>query len=129
MGGPAFETSIVTRRDEMLYTFAEFQIQGYVGRRTELGGGKVLKVSIAATDSWKDKDSGELRERTDWNTVTLFERSTAGFAWLKENLKPGDLVHVRGRIGESNYAKDGQTVYETSLTADRFAVVPVGKDG
>ena len=61
--------------------------------------------------------------------VTLFERSTAGFAWLKENLKPGDLVHVRGRIGESNYAKDGQTVYQTSLTADRFAVVPVGKDG
>ena len=49
----------------MLYTFAEFQIQGYVGRRTELGGGKVLKVSIAATDSWKDKDSGELRERTE----------------------------------------------------------------
>ena len=49
----------------MLYTHAEFQIQGYVGRRTELGGGKVLKVSIAATDSWRDKDSGELRERTD----------------------------------------------------------------
>ena len=61
--------------------------------------------------------------------VPLFERSTAGFAWLKENLKPGDLVHVRGRIGESNYEKDGQTVYDTSLTADRFAVVPVGKDG
>ena len=112
----------------MLYTFAEFQSQGYVGRRTELGGGKVLKVSIAATDSWKDKDSGELRERTDWNTVTLFERSTTGFAWLKENLKPGDLVHVRGRIAESNYEKDGQTVYETSLAADRFAVVPTGKD-
>ena len=71
----------------MLYTHAEFQIQGYVGRRTELGGGKVLKVSIAATDSWRDKDSGELRERTDWNTVTLFERSTTGFAWLKENLQ------------------------------------------
>lgn len=88
----------------------------------------MLKVSIAATDSWRDKDSGELRERTDWNTVTLFERSTTGFAWLKENLKPGDLVHVRGRIAESNYEKDGQTVYETSLAADRFAVVPTGKD-
>ena len=80
----------------MLYTHAEFQIQGYVGRRTELGGGKVLKVSIAATDSWRDKDSGELRERTDWNTVTLFER-TPGFDWLKENLKTGDLVNARGR--------------------------------
>ena len=92
-------------------------------------GNAVTNITLATTDSWKDKDSGELRERTDWNTVTLFERSTAGFAWLKENLKPGDLVHVRGRIGESNYEKDGQTVYDTSLTADRFAVVPVGKDG
>ncbi|WP_299481163.1 single-stranded DNA-binding protein [uncultured Paracoccus sp.] len=111
----------------MFYTFAEFQIQGYVGRKVELGNGKVLKVSIAATDSWKDKESGEPRERTDWNTVTLFERSTAGFSWLKENLQPGDLVHVRGRIAEGKYDKNGQAVYETALTADRFAVVPVGK--
>ncbi len=112
----------------MFYTFAEFQIQGYVGRKAELGNGKVLKVSIAATDSWKDKESGAQRERTDWNTVTLFERSTPGFAWLKENLQPGDLVHARGRIAEGKYEKDGQTVYETSLTADRLAVVPTGKD-
>ena len=90
------------------------------------GGGKTLKV--LGGSGGRDR-CGQRMERTIWNTVTLFERSTAGFAWLKENLKPGDLVHVRGRIGESNYAKDGQTVYETSLTADRFAVVPVGKDG
>ena len=38
-------------------------------------------------------------------------------------------VLLKSSFGESNYAKDGQTVYETSLTADRFAVVPVGKDG
>ena len=36
---------------------------------------------------------------------------------------------VRGRIAEGSYEKDGQTIYETSLTADRFAVVPIGKDG
>ena len=110
----------------MHFTHANFQILGYVGTIREVG--KTLKVRVSKTETWKD-NSGQRMERTIWNTVTLFERSTAGFAWLKENLKPGDLVHVRGRIGESNYAKDGQTVYETSLTADRFAVVPVGKDG
>ena len=109
----------------MLYTHAEFQIQGYVGRRTELGGGKVLKVSIAATDSWRDKDSGELRERTDWNTVTLFER-TPGFDWLKENLKTGDLVNARGRIAETSYEKDGKTVYETALTIERLEEFSLG---
>lgn len=113
----------------MVYTFAEFQIQGYVGRKTEFGSGRVLKVSIAATDRWQDKDSGEPHERTHWNTVTLFERSTPGFAWLREHLKPGDLVHARGRVADSSYEKDGQTVYETALTADRFAVVPVGNEG
>lgn len=111
----------------MFHTYAEFQLQGYVGRKTELAGGKVLKVSIAATEGWKDKESGEARERTDWNTVTLFERSTPGFAWLRDNLRTGDLVHARGRIAESRYEKDGQQVFETTLTADRLAVIPTGK--
>ena len=110
----------------MLYTHAEFQIQGYVGRRTELGGGKVLKVSIAATDSWRDKDSGELRERTDWNTVTLFER-TPGFAWIKDNLKVGDLVKIEGNVFDTSYEKDGQTHYDTTLAADTLFIIPTGK--
>ena len=111
----------------MLHTFAEFQIQGYVGKTTLLGNGKVLKVSIGATENWTDKESGERRERTDWNTVTLFER-TGGFAWLKENLKTGDLVHARGRIAETSYEKDGSKVYETSLTVESLAVIPTGKN-
>ena len=111
----------------MLHTFAEFQIQGYVGKTTALGNGKVLKVSIGTTENWTDSKTNERRERTDWNTVTLFER-TPGFDWLKENLKKGDLVNARGRIAESSYEKDGSTVYETALTVERLAVIPTGKN-
>lgn len=113
----------------MLYIFVEFQIQGYVGCRIEFGGGKVLKVSIVVIDSWKDKDSGELCECMDWNIVIFFECSMVGFVWLKENLKFGDFVYVRGWIGESNYVKDGQIFYEILFMVDWFVVVLVGKDG
>lgn len=61
-----------------------------------------------------------------WNTVTLFER-TPGFAYIKENLRKGDLVTVEGKLSESSYEKDGHQVYETTLAADLFAIIPTGR--
>lgn len=108
----------------MLYTHAKFGIQGYVGAIREVGN--ALKVRISKTESWKDRDSGERKERTIWNTVTLFER-TPGFAWIKENLKKGDLVMIEGQIFESSYEKAGEKIYETTLAADLVAIIPTGK--
>lgn len=108
----------------MFYTYAKFGIQGYVGAVREVG--KTLKIRISKNESWKDRESGERKDRTNWNTVTVFERAP-GFAWLKENLKKGDLVMVEGQIFESSYEKDGQEVYETTIAADHVAVIPTGK--
>ncbi|MFN8679963.1 single-stranded DNA-binding protein (plasmid) [Paracoccus versutus] len=108
----------------MLYTHAKFSIQGYVGAIREVG--KTLKIRISDTESWKDRDTGERKERVSWNTVTLFER-TPGFAYIKENLRKGDLVTVEGKLSESSYEKDGHQVYETTLAADLFAIIPTGR--
>lgn len=108
----------------MFYTYAKFGIQGYIGTIREVG--KTLKIRVSDTSSWKDRESGERKERTNWSTVTLFE-SNPGYNWLKENLKVGDLVMIEGRLQESNYEKDGQKFYDQGLTADMIAVIPTGK--
>lgn len=107
-----------------MFTFAEFMIQGYVGKITALS--KCLKITVAASERWTDRETGEAREKTRWNTVTFWERSP-GFDWIKANLKTGDLVHVRGDIEDVTFEKDGETVYATDLRADRISLIPTGK--
>lgn len=104
-----------------MFTYAEFQLQGYVGKITTLS--KCLKISVAASERWTDRETGEVKEKTRWNTVTLWERNP-GFDWIKSNLQTGDLVHVRGDIEETTYDKDGHTVFTTDLRVDRISRVP-----
>ena len=107
-----------------MFTFAEFQILGHVGKITPLT--KCLKISVAASERWTDRDTGEVKEKTRWNTVTLWERAR-GFDWLKANLKVSDIVHVRGSIEETSYQKEGgETVYATDLRVDSISIIPRG---
>ncbi|MCJ1902853.1 single-stranded DNA-binding protein [Paracoccus versutus] len=108
----------------MLYTHAKFSIQGYVGGIREVG--MTLKIRISTKESWKDRETGERKDRESWNTVTMFER-TPGFTYIKENLRKGDLVTAEGKIFEASYDKDGHTVYETTLAAELVAIIPTGK--
>jgi len=96
-------------------TFAEYQIIGHVGSITPAGS--TLKVSIAA-DYGRKNDRGEWDSKPHWNTVTLFNENTV--KWARDNLGPGDLVHVRGTIRETSYEKDGETRYGMTLAADQF---------
>jgi single-stranded DNA-binding protein len=107
-----------------MFTYAEFQLQGYVGNITTQG--KCLKINIAASERWTDRNTGEAREKTRWNTVTFWE-TAPGYNWIKANLKTGDLVQARGDIEATSYEKDGETVYVTDLRADRIAIIPTGK--
>ena len=107
----------------MHYTHGTSQILGNVGTVREVG--KTLKVSVSKTETWKD-NRGQRMERTIWNTITLFER-TPGFAWIKDNLKVGDLVKIEGNVFDTSYEKDGQTHYDTTLAADTLFIIPTGK--
>ena len=86
-------------------TIAEFTIIGRVGEIKQVG--TTVRVSIASSYSRKD-NRGEWVERTRWNEVTVFGKSTRGY--VKRNIVKGDLVFTSGSMGQTKWEKDGETV-------------------
>jgi single-strand DNA-binding protein len=79
-------------------------------------GEAVANVSVATTDSWKDKNTGERVERTEWHRVVLFRRlgEIAG-----EYLKKGSKVYIEGRLQTRKWqGQDGQDRYTTEIVAN-----------
>lgn len=79
-------------------------------------GGAVTNISIATSEQWTDKTSGQKQERTEWHRVTLFNRlgEIAG-----EYLKKGSQVYIEGSIRTEKYEdkKTGEDRYSTSIIA------------
>ena len=78
------------------------------------GGAAVTTLSIATSDSWKDRDTGEDQERTEWHRVVLWRRlaEIAG-----EFLKKGSKVYVEGQLQTRKWEQEGQTRYTTEIIA------------
>ena len=93
-------------------------IVGNLGQDTEIkytaGGAAVTTLSIATSDSWKDKDSGMDQERTEWHRVVLWRRlaEVAG-----EYLKKGSKVYIEGQLQTRKWEQEGQTRYTTEIIA------------
>ena len=91
---------------------------GNLGRDPETrytqGGGAVTNFSVATSDSWRDKQSGEQQERTEWHNVVCFARlaEIAG-----EYLKKGSKVYIEGSLRTSSWEADGQKKYRTEVMA------------
>ncbi len=91
---------------------------GNLGRDPEVsytpGGMAVAKFSIATSEKWKDKNSGEMQERTEWHRITAFGRlgEICG-----EYLSKGRQVYIEGRLQYGSYEKDGVTHYTTDIIA------------
>jgi single-strand DNA-binding protein len=84
-------------------------------------GGAVANVSVATTDSWKDKQSGERQERTEWHRVVFFGRlaEIAG-----EYLRKGSQVYVEGRLQTRKWqGQDGQDRYTTEIVANEMQML------
>ncbi len=97
---------------------------GNLGRDPETrytaGGDPITNVSIATTDTWKDK-AGEKQEKTEWHRVAFFGKlaEIAG-----EYLKKGSQVYVEGRLQTRKWQdKDGQDKYTTEIVADRMQML------
>ncbi|WP_018953705.1 single-stranded DNA-binding protein [Thioalkalivibrio sulfidiphilus] len=78
-------------------------------------GGALARVNLATTESWKDKNSGERQERTEWHRVVFFGRlaEIAG-----EYLKKGSQVYVEGSLRTNKWqGQDGQDRYTTEIIA------------
>lgn len=92
---------------------------GNCGRDPELrtfpNGGQVCNVSIATTEKWKDKQSGEVREQTEWHNLVFNEKLAEVAA---KYLKKGSPVYVEGQVRSRKYQdKDGvdRTAYEVRV--------------
>jgi single-strand DNA-binding protein len=78
------------------------------------GGASVTKFSVATSRRWKDQQSGEWKEETNWSNITF---------WRGENVAPyllkGTQIYVEGRLQTRSYEdKDGKKVYATDVVAD-----------
>jgi single-strand DNA-binding protein len=91
---------------------------GNLGRDPETryskGGNAVTSFSVATSENWRDRESGEQQERTEWHNVTCFARlaEIAG-----EYLRKGSKVYIEGGLRTSSWEKDGQKRYRTEVMA------------
>jgi single-strand DNA-binding protein len=82
--------------------------------RTFQNGGKVCNLSVATSENWKDKQSGERRERTEWHRVAIFNENLVRIA--EQYLKKGSKVYLEGQIETRKWQdQSGQDRYSTEV--------------
>jgi len=96
---------------------------GNLGRDPEvrrLGSGEpVVNLRIATSETWRDKQSGERKERTEWHSVVIFNENLAKVA--EQYLRKGSKVYVEGQLQTREWQdKDGQKRYSTEIVLQRF---------
>jgi single-strand DNA-binding protein len=96
---------------------------GNLGRDPEvrrLGSGEpVVNFSIATGESWRDKNTGERRERTEWHNIVIFNENLAKVA--EQYLRKGSKVYIEGQIQTREYQdKDGNQRKATEIVLQRY---------
>ncbi len=96
---------------------------GNLGRDPEVrslpDGSEVVQLSVATSDVWRDKASGERRERTEWHRVVIFNENLGRIA--KNYLRKGSKVYVEGQLQTRKWTdQSGQDRYTTEIVLGRF---------
>lgn len=91
---------------------------GNVGRDPEVrsfpNGGKVCNLSVATSETWKDKASGERKEKTEWHTVAIFAEHAVRYA--EQYLRKGSRVYVEGKLETRKWTdQSGADRYTTEV--------------
>ena len=87
--------------------------------RSTQDGAKVANLSVATSESWKDKNSGERRERTEWHRVAIFNERLVDVA--EKYLKKGSKVYIEGQLQTRKWTdQSGQERYTTEVVLNRF---------
>lgn len=96
---------------------------GNLGRDPEIrsmqSGEEIAQLSLATSETWKDKASGERKERTEWHRVVIFNENLVKVA--KSYLKKGSKVYIEGSLQTRKWTdKDGAEKYTTEVVLQRF---------
>ncbi|WP_428610393.1 single-stranded DNA-binding protein [Sedimenticola sp.] len=98
---------------------------GNVGKDPDVrympNGNAVANVTLATSESWKDKNSGETQERTEWHRVVFFRRLAE---IVGEYVKKGSKIYVEGRLQTRKWQdQSGQDRYTTEIVADEMQML------
>lgn len=107
-------------------------IVGNLGRdpesRSFQNGGKVVNLRIATSESWKDKNSGERKEKTEWHSVAIFNEGLANVA--ERFLRKGSKVYIEGALQTRKWQdQSGADKYSTEIVLQGFNSVLTMLDG
>jgi single-strand DNA-binding protein len=98
-------------------------IVGNLGRDPEVrsfqNGGKVVNLRIATTETWRDKQSGERKERTEWHSVAIFNEALGKVA--EQYLKKGSTVYIEGQLETRKWQdQSGADRYTTEIVLRQY---------
>ncbi len=96
---------------------------GNLGRDPEMrrmpSGDPIVNLSVATSESWNDKSSGERKEKTEWHRVVIFNPKLAEIA--EKYLRKGSKVYLEGQLATRKWTdKEGQEKYTTEIALNRF---------
>jgi single-strand DNA-binding protein len=105
---------------------------GNLGRDPEVrsfqNGGKVCNLRIATSEAWKDKNTGERREKTEWHSVAIFQEGLVRIA--EQYLRKGSKVYIEGQLQTRKWQdQSGQDKYSTEVVLQGFGGTLTMLDG
>ncbi|WP_029081175.1 single-stranded DNA-binding protein [Bradyrhizobium sp. th.b2] len=110
----------------MTSSLNKVELIGRLGKDPEIknlsNGSSVANFSVATSETWKDKRSGERQEKTEWHNIVVWNENTIKFA--ESYLKKGDLVRIEGKIQTRSWEdNDGNKKYATEVVIPAFASI------
>ena len=109
----------------MASSLNKVELIGRLGKDPEVkhltNGSAVANFSVATSEVWKDKRSGEKQEKTEWHNIVVWNEKTIEF--IEKYLNKGDLVRIEGKIQTRSWEKDGEKKYATEIVIPAFAPV------
>jgi single-strand DNA-binding protein len=117
----------------LFFVMQQLIIIGNVGKQAEVRqapNGQAIGFSVAVNETYKDKASGEKKEKTTWYKLTIWKKLGESTK-IAEYLKPGQTVSVVGRPYADAYIKDGKAIGEQCVRVERLELVgtPKGQAG
>lgn len=105
---------------------------GNLGRDPEVratqDGREIANLAIATSESWKDRNTGERKEKTEWHRVVIFSEGLVSVA--KNYLRKGSKVYIEGQLQTRKWTdKDGQEKYSTEVVLQGFGSTLTMLDG
>lgn len=100
-------------------------ILGRVGKDPEIksfqNGGSIANFSVATTEKWKDKTTGETKEKTDWHNISCNNPNLVNV--IQSYVHKGDKIYLEGKNRTRSWEKDGKTNYITEIIVDSIVLI------